>query len=100
MHEDDSNTSSRVNSVDFFAHSLWPGSSPDLNEAENIGAIMKNRVEKGFLAFEKQERCKPAILHQTLDELSDDTELFEKLLKSYPRRLQAVKDAGGYHAHY
>ena len=94
----------RVNSVDFFDNSLWPGSSPDLNVAENIGVIMKNRVEEGLLSFEEQERCKSAILRQTLDtvldELSDDTELFEKLLKYYPRRLQAVKDARGYHGHY
>ena len=93
----------RVNSVDFFDNSLWPVSSPDLNAAEYIGAIMKNRVEEGLLAFEEQERCKPAILRQTLDtvldELLDDTELIEKLLKSY-RRLQVVKDAGGYHTHY
>ena len=36
----------RVNSVDFFDNSLWPGSSPDLNVAENIGAIMKNRSRR------------------------------------------------------
>ena len=84
--------------------SIWPGSSPDLNVAENIGAIMKDRVEAGLLDFEEQERCKPDILRQTLEavlqEISDDTELFGKLLKSYPRRLKAVKDAKGYHTQY
>ena len=95
----------RVNSIDFFDNSLWPGSSPDLNVTENIGAIMKDRVEEGLEAFEVAERSKPAaILRQTLttvlEELSDDTELFEKLLKSYPRRLQAVKAAKGWHTDY
>ena len=45
-----------------------------------------------------------AILLQTLEALlkehSDDTELFEKLLKLYPSRLQAIKDAKGYHTRY
>ena len=49
-------------------------------------------------------RSKPAILGQTLhsvlDEMSDDTELFEKLLKSYPRRMAAVKAEKGGHTEY
>ena len=35
-----------------------------------------------------------------LDEMSEDIELFEKLLKSYPRRLAAVKAAEGYQTEF
>ena len=94
----------RANSVDFFDNSQWPGSCPDLNVAENIGAIMKDRTEEALEAFEVNERSKPAILRQTLNtvlnDMSDDTELFVTLLKSYPRRLAAVKAAKGYHTIY
>ena len=94
----------RANFVDFFDNSQWPGSSPDLNVAENINAIMKNWTEQALEAFKVNERSKPAILRQTLNtvlnDMSDDTELFETLLKSYPRRLAAVKAAKGYHTIY
>lgn len=94
----------RQNDIDFFDNSQWPGCSPDLNVAENLGAIMKNRTEEALEAFPVGERSKPAILRQTLtsvlDEMSEDTELFEKLLKSYPSRLAAVKAAGGWHTKY
>lgn len=70
----------RVNFVDFFDKSLWPGSSPDIILAENIGAIMKDRIEVSLMPFEEQERSKPTILRKTLntvlEDLSDDTELF------------------------
>ena len=91
----------RVKSIDFFDNSQWPGSSPDLNVAENIGTIMKDRTEEALEAFKVNERSKPAILRQTLNtilnDMSDDTELFETLLKLYPHRLAAVKAAKGYH---
>ena len=94
----------RVNGLDFFDNSQWPGSSLDLNIAENLGAIMKDRTEEALEAFAVTEKSKPPILMQTLntvlEEMSKDTELFEKLLKSYPRRLAAVKAANGGHTAY
>ena len=39
-------------------------------------------------------------MHSVLDEMSDDTELFEKLFKSYPRRMAAVKAEKGGHTEY
>ena len=94
----------RVNALDFFDNSQWPGSSPDLNVAENLGAIMKDRIEEALEAYAVTERSKPAILMQTLntalEEMSKDAELFEKLLKSYPRRLAAVKAANRGHTEY
>ena len=69
-----------------------------------MGAIMKERTEEALEAYSVADRSKPAILGQTLhsvlDEMSDDTELFEKLLKSYPRRMAAVKAEKGGHTEY
>ena len=94
----------QINGIDFFDNSQWPGSSPDLNVAENLGAIMKDRTEEALEAFPISDRSKPAVLKQTLNtvlkEMSKDTELFEKLLKSYPRRMAAVKAANGGHTEY
>ena len=51
--------------------------------------------------FGVKDRCKPAILQQILTTVPrmkcQMPELLEKLLKSYPRRLEAVKAAKGYH---
>ena len=69
----------------FFDNSQWSGSSPDLNVAENLGAMMTDSIQEVLEVFQVQEKCKPVILRQTLitvlDEMSDDTKLFEKLLK-------------------
>ena len=46
----------QINSVDFFDNSIWPGSSLNLNVAENIGAIKKGRVKPGLLDFEEQKK--------------------------------------------
>ena len=93
-----------TNGIDFFDNSQWPGSSPDLNVAENLGAIMKDKTEEALEAFPVSDRSKTAVLKQTLnavlEEMSKDTELFEKLLKSYPRRMAAVKAANGAHTEY
>ena len=35
----------RQSGIDFFNNSEWPGSSPDLNPAEDLAAIIKDRVE-------------------------------------------------------
>ena len=35
----------RENNIDFFDNSQWPGNSPDLNPCENLGAIIKDKVE-------------------------------------------------------
>ena len=94
----------RQNDIDFFDNTQWPGSSPDLNVAENLGAIMKDRVEDALQVFSEVERSKPEILmnslNDVLQEMSDDTELFEKLLRSYPDRLRAVREAKGWHTRY
>ena len=32
--------------VNFWGNSIWPGNSPDMNPAENVGAIIKDKVEE------------------------------------------------------
>jgi len=39
----------RQSNIDFFNNSEWPGSSPDLNPAEDLGATIKDRVEDRML---------------------------------------------------
>ena len=87
------------NNIDFFDNSQWPGSSPDLNAAENIGAILKDKVEDELLEYQPGERCKATTLSEALDtvlkRMESDTELFERLLRSYPSRLAEIKKQRG-----
>ena len=88
-----------TNNIDFFDNSQWPGSSPDLNAAENVGAILKDRTDQELLKYESGERGKASTLAQALDdvlnEMEDDTDLFQRLLRSYPSRLAEVKKQHG-----
>ena len=72
--------------------------------AKNMVAIMTGRTDESFRSFCQVEKLKPAILKQTLDsvldEMSWDTELFEKLLNSYPGRMIAQKAANASNTDY
>ena len=87
----------RANQVDFFDNSEWPGSSPDLNACENLGAILKDRVEHRIT--NNHEDLETA-LTRSLGDLEFDTDLFTSLLESYPDRLRAVRKARGGHTKY
>ena len=90
--------------VTCFDNSQWPGYSPDLNVCENLGAILKDRVEESLSNDPAKSRSSKdgllEIIEEELHDMSDDTELLQTLLKSYPARLEAVKNAGGYHTKY
>ena len=92
------------NNVDFFSNTQWPGSSPDLNVAENVGAILKDRTEEELLKHPSSDRIKPKILSSTLNKvlrsLENDTDLFERLLRSYPTRLAEVRKMNGFATKY
>ena len=94
----------KSNSVDFFDNSQWPGYSPDLNACENLGAILKDRVEESIAKDNANSRGSKRrllrIIETELSAMAEDTDLFEALLKSYPKRLEAVKKAGGWHTKY
>ena len=87
------------NNVDFFDNSQWPGSSPDLNITENLGSILKERVDDALTKYSETERLKESVLLETIEnklsEMAEETDFFERLLISYPKHLKAVKKAGG-----
>jgi len=90
--------------VDFWGNDVWPGNSPDLNPAEHVGAIIKDKVEAKVVSESGPGRYSVETLRKNLTEvlesLEDETELFENLLCSYPARLKAVRDARGQHTDY
>jgi len=85
--------------VDFFGNTEWPGNSPDLNPCENVGAIVKMKVEEKMLAETGENRYSLVTLRknllEVLLELENDTGLFESLLSSFPDRLEAIRAANG-----
>lgn len=89
----------KSNNIDFFDNTQWPGSSPDLNMCECMGAILKSRVEKNLEKLNRYERnTKDALmtaLNEELARLEFDTTLFRALLVAYPERLAAVRKANG-----
>jgi hypothetical protein len=94
----------RDNKIDFFDNSQWPGNSSDLNAAETVGSIVKQRVEEKMLLETGPERYSRQTLHknltETLNERREETDLFVKLLHSYPLRLQAIRVASGGHTKF
>ena len=82
--------------VDFFGNDSWPGSSPDLNVVENLGAIIKDRVEEQLRGMKKVDidtlREKMKLI---LREMEYETDMFVSLLSVYPERLRAVIAANG-----
>ncbi|CAF3018773.1 unnamed protein product, partial [Rotaria sp. Silwood2] len=85
----------------FWGNSIWPGNSPDMNPAENIGAIIKDKVEELMASEDRQNRYNYDILEtnveNTLKDLENDTDLFIDLLCSMKKRFDALKAAeGGY----
>lgn len=90
--------------IDFFDRTEWPGSSPDLNAAEHVGSISMDKVESLMISENGSDRNSQVVLlkhlQNVLHELENEQELFENLLKSYPQRLRAVREANGGHTKY
>ena len=80
----------RQSGIDFFNNSEWPGSSPDLNPAENLRAIInEDRMlnEKGRGRYSHQTLL--SNLQTVLHDLEHDSELFAELPLSFRHRLDA-----------
>ena len=85
----------RESGIDFFSSSEWPGSSPDLNPAEHIGAIIKDRVEDYLRrGGDNSHAALRQAIEPALTEMRGNTELFERLC-SYPPRIKAVFESRG-----
>ena len=92
----------RNSGIDFFSSSEFPGSSPDLNVCENVGSILKDRVEERTVNYDGIPSLNDLRREVTevLREMEFDSQLFCDLLKSYPSRMQAVVQADGGHTKY
>jgi len=94
----------KENGIDFWGNDVWPGNSPDLNAAENIGAIIKDEVEAPMLQESDPGRYSPETLRQNLENvlknLENDTDLFKRLLCSYPVRFKAILKSNCGHTEY
>ena len=69
------------NQGDFWGNSIWPGNSPNLNPAEYIGSIIKDRTEAAMNQESGSGRYSTDTLRFKLEymlrSLEDDTELFQ-----------------------
>ena len=94
----------KTKGIPFWGNDLWPGNSPDLNPTENLGEIVKDRVEKFMHAESGPGRYSEETLMKNLNtiltELEYDTDLFESLLCSMPERLKQVGEAEGGHTNF
>ena len=85
--------------VDFFKKTYYPDSSPDLNTCEDLGALLKQRVQQNISEYNGENTYSKEVLREmitsVLAEMEHSTDLFEKLLLTYPKRLTAVEEAHG-----
>ena len=90
--------------VKFWGNSMWSGNSFDMNPAENIGAIIKDKVEDLMAGEDRQNRYSYDVLktniENTLRDIEDDTDLFTDLLCSMRKRFDALKAAEGGHTNF
>ncbi|CAF1483663.1 unnamed protein product [Adineta ricciae] len=90
--------------VNFWGNSIWPGNSPDMNPVENIGAIIKDRVEELMASEDRQERYNydalKTNLEGVLEDVENDTDLFVDLLGSMRKRFDALAAVKGCHTNF
>ena len=66
--------------VKFWGHLICPGKSPDMNPPENIGAIIKDKVEELIVSEDCQNRYSYNVVETNIENalrnVEDDTEFF------------------------
>ena len=87
----------KENEEDFFGNNEWPGSFPDLNPCENLGAIVKDRGEQ-CVQNAKNELI--FALTSVLEGMEFDHICLCLCWESYPARFEAVRLANCVHAKY
>ncbi|CAF1253854.1 unnamed protein product [Didymodactylos carnosus] len=90
--------------VNFWGNSIWPGNDPDMNPAENIGAIIKDKVEELMTSEDHRDRHNYDVfktnLENTLKDLEDDADLFIDLLRFMRKRFGALEAAREGHTRF
>ena len=75
-----------------------------MNPAENVGAIIKDKVEELMANEDHRDRYNydalKTNLENTLQDLEDDTDLFSDLLCSMRKRFDALQAADGGHTKF
>jgi len=94
----------RNNGIQFWGNDMWPGNSPDLNPAEQVGEEIKRRVDVKMHAIHGPGRYSEKVLRDQLQsvliDMEYDNDFFETLLSSMPSRFTAVRDARGGHTSF
>ena len=70
----------------------WPPNSPDLNPIENIWSYMKDIIAKDYAHISSVQEMKRIVQH-LWEQFKDDE--WDKLIKSMPERMRAVRKAKG-----
>jgi hypothetical protein len=82
----------------------WPGNSPDLNPAENLGSILKDQLQCELDKFDGDHKYSVnvlmRILRRILRRMKKNTKLLNDLVLSFPSRLQKVKESNGSKINY
>ena len=90
--------------VNFWGKLIWSSNNHDINPAENIDAINKNRIEELMASEDRQNRYNYDILktnlENTLNYLENDRDLFIDLLYSMRKRFDAIKVGEGGHTNF
>jgi hypothetical protein len=87
--------------VNFWGNDIWSGNSPDLNPAEHIGAIIKDKVEDLMAREDRGVRLHKDVLKRNLENvlksLENDSDLFVDLLFNMKKCFDACRVAQGGH---
>jgi hypothetical protein len=74
----------------------WPPNSPDLSPIEHYWSWLAHKYRKDRVSTLEQQRTSLTVLHESAEAKS----VREKLIRSFPRRLEACIAAGGNHTKY
>jgi hypothetical protein len=82
----------------------WPGNSPDINPAENLGSVLMNQLECELDKFNGDGKYSinvlMRILRKILKRMQKNTKLLNDLVLSFQSRLQQVKESNGLKINY